>query len=49
MAIDETKLTKAQLRELSALQNQSGTTSAKRCSYKWLARQANPAKADRVR
>ena len=49
MAIDETTLTKIQLRKLSALRKSVGNDLAEEVFIKWLARQANPAKADPVR
>ena len=49
MAIDETPLTKVQLRKLSALRKSVGSDLGEEVFMKWLARQANPkAKADPV-
>ena len=48
MAIDETNLTKAQLRKLSSLRNSVGDDLGEEVFIKWLARQATPAKADPV-
>ena len=42
MAIDETNLTKAQLRKLSALRKSVGSDLGAEVFMKWLARQANP-------
>ena len=49
MAIDETTLTKIQLRKLSALRKSVGNDLGEEVFIKWLARQANPKdKADPI-
>ena len=49
MPIDETKLTKVQLRKLSALRKSVGADLGEEVFIKWLARQANPKdKADPI-
>ena len=49
MPIDETELTKVQLRKLSALRKSVGADLGEEVFIKWLARQANPKdKADPI-